>query len=849
MKSYKLNSSISTQVGAALLQPAICRSHSVVNVGRREMEKKVASRTTAGSSAGKSLDRQRDNGRGNGNGGSRFQKKREPVQWSKAGNDAGQQRKVTSQKTKAFDKRPRSRKDWTGRRDEVTQVHRAEFGSALPQGPKKMNLNHLINFTMAPREDTRGGRLGAWRGRNKWGIRHPRYNKEQFLQANCQFVVKATGDYTVQSVDPDKLVDWDLIEQVRIFSHEVPSCPICLYPPAAAKITRCGHIYCWPCILHYLALGDKSWRKCPICYEAVHTKDLKSVVAMETHMYTVGDIITMRLMKREKGSVLVRPHMPGREDGQSNQMYSLHDDTSRVCFAKLLIASSEEVGTHCDRARNEGTSEADDLECSFIQEAIDQLQARETEVTGIKKATAQATSLLQDLELASKEKEEDDDIHIQDNPVSTPSIVYASAFSDEEADPEADEDFKPKSPAFVIEEPAEALPRRSSSQKDEEEVPSRSSTPDIKERRESDDAEKMSDAKALNNGPDKNRAYYFYQAEDGQHLYMHSINIRCLILEYGSLDKCPPTVQARIVTIEHMSIDPNLRRRLNFLQHLPVTCEFATCELELKSPLLSKSTLQNFSGEILKRKKTRDRKARDEKRRERKIQAEENKKSGNYPGPRFSIESAAHFPSYSANAANSDTASVQPPDSPVSSSVGSPVGSSFDEDVIFGHISGGSQSSSSSAVAIQHQQQVDMATSPPSAVAGSWKSTGSSDLEQNSAFPSFAQMLRDGKANPQAWPKVVRPSSDGGDVAQLKVSQGRKVKVAGPDGSDDSENEDHVPVPQYREAFGDAIQAALDKAVTGKKTDSENPSPTTKKGKKGRKKQQLLFSTAGPRFK
>ena len=60
-----------------------------------------------------------DNGRGNGNGGSRFQKKREPAQWSKANNDPGQQRKFTPQKTKAFDKRPRSRKDWTGRRDEV----------------------------------------------------------------------------------------------------------------------------------------------------------------------------------------------------------------------------------------------------------------------------------------------------------------------------------------------------------------------------------------------------------------------------------------------------------------------------------------------------------------------------------------------------------------------------------------------------------------------------------------------------------------------------------------------------------------------------------------------------------
>lgn len=61
----------------------------------------------------------------------------------------------------------------------------------------------------------------------------------------------------------------------RIYSHEVPSCPICLYPPVAARITRCGHIFCWPCMLHYLSLSERNWSKCPICYEAVHGGDLK----------------------------------------------------------------------------------------------------------------------------------------------------------------------------------------------------------------------------------------------------------------------------------------------------------------------------------------------------------------------------------------------------------------------------------------------------------------------------------------------------------------------------------------------------------------------------------------------
>ena len=48
---------------------------------------------------------------------------------------------------------------------------------------------------------------------------------------------------------------------------------------------------------------------------------------METHMYAIGDTITMRLMKREKGSVIVQPYTPVttmKDESQANQMYNLH---------------------------------------------------------------------------------------------------------------------------------------------------------------------------------------------------------------------------------------------------------------------------------------------------------------------------------------------------------------------------------------------------------------------------------------------------------------------------------------------------------------------------------------------
>ncbi|GIY84202.1 RING finger protein 10 [Caerostris darwini] len=175
-----------------------------------------------------------------------------------------------------FDKRPRNKTGTVCERYRREMTEGAVGDSTTKQGCKKTNLNYLLNFSLAPPDNWDGN--GRRRIQNRTKL--PKYNKELFLQANCQFVARDNGNYSVHQKNPDILVEWSLIEEIRLPCHEVPSCPICLFVPVAAKITRCGHIYCWPCILHYLALTDKSWQKCPICFEAVHKTELKSASLM-----------------------------------------------------------------------------------------------------------------------------------------------------------------------------------------------------------------------------------------------------------------------------------------------------------------------------------------------------------------------------------------------------------------------------------------------------------------------------------------------------------------------------------------------------------------------------------------
>uniref|UniRef100_A0A8C4EWA6 E3 ubiquitin-protein ligase RNF10 n=1 Tax=Dicentrarchus labrax TaxID=13489 RepID=A0A8C4EWA6_DICLA len=474
---------------------------------------------------------------GKNNGGSkRYSRKREPS-FPKADSFQGP-RRTNSQKSKNFEKRPAQRGGRQygvtggGRREEVAETRRAEFSPAQFAGPKKISLNHLLNFTFEPRGGTGGvgdGGHSYWGRRNKWGHKHKPFNKELFLQANCQFVVTDDQDYKAHFTDPDTLVNWDCVQQVRIYSHEVPSCPICLYPPLAARITRCGHIFCWPCMLHYLSLSDKSWSKCPICYEAVQTADLKSVVAMETRQYVAGDVITMRLMRREKGALVAMP---------SSQWVKVEEpvrfgDACLSPYSKLLLTSPAQV-------------------LSLVAEEKTVLQAQ------------------------LSQEEDAQGCFIQ-------SALWL---------------FFPHVKVSVLTLPLPLPP------------------------------------------------IFLPPADDCQQMFLHPVNVRCLLREYSSLEASPDSITATVVEIVGHTVTEEIRRRHRYLAHLPLTCEFSLCELALQPPILSKETLDTFADDLEKRKRLRQKKVRDEKRREKRIEIEENKKQGKYPEVHIGLENLQHFPAF-----------------------------------------------------------------------------------------------------------------------------------------------------------------------------------------------------------
>lgn len=469
----------------------------------------------------------------------------------------------------------------------------SEVNSVFNQGSKKQNLNHLLNFHKYTKEsDGYGGAFSKY-GYQHYQFRSKRYNynKEQYLQANCQFIVKEDPkfDYRPFMTSPDALVEWDQVVKVLISSCEESQCPICLYPPRAAKMTKCGHIYCFSCMLHYLSLSDKTWRKCPICYESVQIDDLKSASSKHLHQsYKVGDIISMELTKREKGSLFVnKANETTLVDKFPN--FSDIDPESSFTHSKLIMANKSEMLKIMEQERNELDFQLaeDGYDCPesiFIQQAVELLNTKR-----------------ESLEKSFVIDEREDEAAFLASPV-TPECPKSPHEAPESID---DED--------LIDEDCELTV---------------------------DDIDIVPVSQNVKN-------FYFYQALNGQNIFLHSLNSKMLQLMYGSLEQSPINIRGKIVAIKCCTMNEDLRKRLKYLQHLPVSSVFEVVEIEFESGIISKDVFNCFKDELFNRRKRRQRREREEKKRERAIDELNDRQMGKMlqsSTANIDIGSVAQFP-------------------------------------------------------------------------------------------------------------------------------------------------------------------------------------------------------------
>uniref|UniRef100_H2Z6N9 E3 ubiquitin-protein ligase RNF10 n=1 Tax=Ciona savignyi TaxID=51511 RepID=H2Z6N9_CIOSA len=513
---------------------------------------------------------------------------------------------------------------------QMIKARRDEYNSNSVESSnnKKVNLNHLLNFTYQSIEQDTGRHH-----HHKFAPKYSHFNKTQFIQANCQFIVKEGTDYSAHLADSDLPINWDLVEKVNMWACDAPSCPICLYEPQVAKITKCGHIFCWPCILHYLSLDTKMGRKCPICHEPVVKAELKSVSVYSDVAHETQCVVSMQLMKRERGSAVAIPVVRWMD----LYVYTIKNhktfSTTLILFS-VSVYSDVAHETQCVVSmqlmkRERGSAVAIPV--------VSNNPAKNTlfDISACRYTGGFSTAETRNLKflISSANQVKDDIVNLElgqlNFKLATETdvrflyslhillILYNSSV------------LNPELEKIYIELAVELCKERMALL-----------TASI----QGADVTWLSFNYITPSSSPANQFYYFYQSKDGQHIYLHPINTKCLMHQYGSLENCPTEITAKIMEMEGFTMNEATRKRHRYLWHLPISLEFRIAELDLRPPLVTTATLAFFRESLERRAGQRKKRARDEKRVLRRAQNEQMRKEGKYPAARICLESQKQFP-------------------------------------------------------------------------------------------------------------------------------------------------------------------------------------------------------------
>lgn len=451
-------------------------------------------------------------------------------------------------------------------------------------------------------------RHNHYRRNPTWGLGsgYHAIDKARYIHANYRFIVDPRADYRKQAVDADTHLDWNNVLQILASAQsQDASCPICLSTPIAARMAKCGHIFCLPCLIRYMHSTDDGniipekkarWKKCPICWDTVYlneTRPVRFFLGQEGPPPRENEDVVLRLIERRPGSTIALPR-DGAESLSETDDVPWYFAAEVSDYARIMKGSEDYMTQSYDR-------EIEEVE---RQEQEDELMFGE-ETTWTRKAIAAVRDL--------KEKVKG---------IGGPSTEPAKA------------DDKPERPPIVFEDSGPEFYTLQSASKSGRSFDfgtmSNTTATDMSEisapgssKASNPDTEGPAFHPPIVRQPDA--PFYFYQAL--QHYYLSPLDIRILRAAFGNYSSFPSTILPRVerVSTGHV-VDNDLRRRMKYLDHLPYGCEVGFLECDW-TDLVSPEILSKFHAELeRRRKRNREKAAREEKERLRAEKEEEDKR-------------------------------------------------------------------------------------------------------------------------------------------------------------------------------------------------------------------------------
>lgn len=380
--------------------------------------------------------------------------------------------------------------------------------------------------------------------------------REQFVQSNYRFVVDPDAQAALHpcKLFADAMVPWNIVDLVFV-PHE-SDCPICLHPLRCPRVTPCGHVFDYVCMLQLFAhaTADDRPPRCPLCAQYLSEPLLKPCAFSKNRMPVVGALTKLRLVSRPRSSMLCQPHtVPHPTDYVPIIRSADVPFYSRIAYAarSFLLGLVEQAV-----ADLHGILREDPVLSPFVSVALSDLKNRKkilwarSDVAQISRADGDSKKVVLNPPLLSSPKLQG----LETNFMHNVSDSYTQAST-------------PVTDKSTI-----------------------SFTPPLS-----------------SNAIDKSR-WYFYQDNNAGNTFLHPVNHRCLSTEFdGNFDMAMDIIDGEVLQITRHTMDAHLRKRYRFLEHLPVGCEFAFVELDL-TRMLSERTLALHRAELKERRSVRKKK-------------------------------------------------------------------------------------------------------------------------------------------------------------------------------------------------------------------------------------------------
>ena len=132
----------------------------------------------------------------------------------------------------------------------------------------------------------------------------------------------------------DTAVSWENVRTVKYLAPATgdrnaadsqETCPICLDTFTCARITKCGHCFCLPCLMrhNHTSVADNAaiGVKCPCCALAIHVDDIRPVIiesVMTPHVQA-----RIKLVKLHRTKDCPAPYLPQRGQWKHSAPHAL----------------------------------------------------------------------------------------------------------------------------------------------------------------------------------------------------------------------------------------------------------------------------------------------------------------------------------------------------------------------------------------------------------------------------------------------------------------------------------------------------------------------------------------------